>query len=417
MLLTAGKTAPDDAALVLEACVSAVASGNARELWKLQPNGQLVNVASGRCAGLQNNDASNGGHVVLMDCDAALKSEDGRSQWEVLGEGQLRLARQGRYCLSQSGPAPGRHNIAARAAARASSTASAGHGRPAISFHLIGPVAFCGTGASMAVDSNEATYWASKFDDIDKPVTLTVDLGAKSQIQEMKIDWAFPAKAFTVSVSLDGKEFTDVYSVNVNILKTSRVMIGRSAAAVKIIMREPHALYGRHESHKLYGIKSIALFANQLATIVEECGTAARSNDARDKYFLSRVSDFDPASGRALDSELPTLEVGMCRPLISMDAVQSDACADSQSRACWNSKRTDRNSAATPHLPIRSKLYERSKRGKLHESRQAFNMAFDLWVKFGNAVLALAGRTRAAASGCALCRCICTRASGSVPAS
>merc|ERR1719270_1255569 len=104
----------------------------------------------------------------------------------------------------------------------------------------------------------------------------------------MKINWAFPAKAFTVSVSLDGKQFTDVYSVDVNVLKTSRVVIGRTAAAVRITMREPHALYGRLENHVLYGIKTISVFANQLATIVEECGTAAKSNDARDKYFMSR---------------------------------------------------------------------------------------------------------------------------------
>ena len=123
-----GTAASEDAALVLEECVGAVAAGDGRELWKLQPNGQLMNIAGDKCAGLQGNDVTDGGHVVLMDCDAALKSNDGRSQWEVLGKGQLSLARQGGLCLSQGGPAPGRRNVAARAAATASSTANVEHG-------------------------------------------------------------------------------------------------------------------------------------------------------------------------------------------------------------------------------------------------------------------------------------------------
>lgn len=121
-----GHVASDGAAVVLEDCVRAVAAGDGRELWKIQQNGQLVTVVGGKCAGLVDNDVS--GHVALMDCDAALKTNDGRSQFEILGKGQIKLG-QGDLCLSQSGPGAGRRNVAAKAAATATSSFNVAHGR------------------------------------------------------------------------------------------------------------------------------------------------------------------------------------------------------------------------------------------------------------------------------------------------
>ena len=123
-----GQITLDGAAVMLEDCIRSIAAGDGRELWKLQPNGQLVNVAGGKCAGLVDNDVASG-HVALMDCDAALKTNDGRSQFEMLGRGQLKLARQGAYCLSHYGPGAGHHNVAAKAATTATSSFSAEHGR------------------------------------------------------------------------------------------------------------------------------------------------------------------------------------------------------------------------------------------------------------------------------------------------
>ena len=42
-------------------------------------------------------------------------------------------------------------------------------------------------------------------------------------------------------------------------------------------------------------------------TIVDDCAIAAKSKDARDKYFASFVSEFDPAASQALQGELPAL--------------------------------------------------------------------------------------------------------------
>ena len=42
------------------------------------------------------------------------------------------------------------------------------------------------------------------------PVAVTVDLGGQRKLNAVDIQWEFPAKAFTVSVSTDGEEWSSV---------------------------------------------------------------------------------------------------------------------------------------------------------------------------------------------------------------
>ena len=136
----------EGAEVTLMPCVSGIAAGDGRELFTLQPNGQLLSALGNLCVGLAENDVSDGWRLVLLKCDFAAKAGDGRSTFEQLGNGQMKLGRDGQYCLSQRGASAGVANVALGAAASASSTAD----------HVA-------HGARAAVDARAATYWASKL--------------------------------------------------------------------------------------------------------------------------------------------------------------------------------------------------------------------------------------------------------------
>jgi len=262
----------------LEACLHAIAVGDGRELWSFQTGGQLLHVTSKKCAGASGGAAGAG--VVMRDCNGA-------DSWELLASGQVKV---GALCLSQSGTAAGTENIAAKAAAMATSTAD-------IVTH----------GASAAVDMNEASYWASRFDETS-PVTLSIDLGGEHSLEALKISWVFPARAFTVSMSGDGEHWSEVFATSVNVENTTTIRLGsKRASKVKVVMQEPHALYGVVQGHSLYGVRSVSILTPGLRAVVDDCASAAKSKDARDKFFAAFVSEFDPAAARALQGDLPSL--------------------------------------------------------------------------------------------------------------
>lgn len=220
----------------------------------------------------------------------------------------------------------------------------------------------------MAVDDDADTYWASKFDDTKAPVEYVVDFGEVQKLSSMELSWEFPARSFAVSASLDGEHFTDVYATDANVLKNSRISLGgASARKLRISMLEVRGLrfapwrssaasprsmlilsfsslvafmiasflcsltpftggwssakfvrvcicetlvivLCRFQGHLLYGIRSLAVFADRLRSVVSGCSKIAKSSDARDKYFLSHIGEFDPFPIKALRSELPAVD-------------------------------------------------------------------------------------------------------------
>ena len=67
---------------------------------------------------------------------------------------------------------------------------------------------------------------------------------------------------------------------------------------------------GTFHGHALFGIRRLSVQAPRLERIVEDCATAAKSSDARDKNFATYVGEFASCSSKQLRSELPSLEVG-----------------------------------------------------------------------------------------------------------
>ena len=70
----------------------------------------------------------------------------------------------------------------------------------------------------MAVDGSPGTFWASKLDDTKGPVEFIIDFGEEQQLQFMEIDWEFPARGFTVSVSVDGDHFNEAVITQVAVI-------------------------------------------------------------------------------------------------------------------------------------------------------------------------------------------------------
>jgi len=286
-----GSVDTEGSEVVLEPCIDTVAAGDGRELWRFGSHDQIVNILGGKCMGLKENVVADGGHVVLVNCDAAAGSKDGRSQWTLEANNQLTSGHSGQYCLSQRGASPGVENVAAKAAVMASSNVDA-----------------VAHGANMAVDGKDGTYWASKFD-ISEPVTFTIDFGGRKKLQSASISWEFPAKSFDILTTEDGEHWVEAFSTNNNALKTTRVALPfQYATKVRLIMHEPHAIYGRFQGHVVYGITSVSLYASRLRSVVDACAIAGKSGDARDKYFLSYVGEFDPYPSKALRSEMPSVE-------------------------------------------------------------------------------------------------------------
>lgn len=71
---------------------------------------------------------------------------------------------------------------------------------------------------------------------------------------------------------------------------------------------QAHPTLGRHQGRQLYGIASFIVRGPRTTTTVKECEEAAKSSDARDKYFTVSVPSATVGGGAQLWGELPALE-------------------------------------------------------------------------------------------------------------
>ena len=126
---------------------------------------------------------------------------------------------------------------------------------------------------------------------------------------EVGLDFEFVPSAFSLQTSSGAGKWTDVYSTDTNVLKTTTVpLTGHFVHGVRLVMNKAHATECVLEGHALYGMRSFKVMSPQMRTVLESCAVAAKSGDARDQYFAVAVGGFGPAAGAQLRSELPGLE-------------------------------------------------------------------------------------------------------------
>merc|ERR1712003_261831 len=185
------------------------------------------------------------------------------------------------------GEGAGTENVAVHAAAEATSSADAA------------------SHAAAAVDSDDATFWASRFGEVG-PVSLTIDLGEARRVDLLKVDWQFPASSYAVAVFSEN-QWTEVFAMSGNVVKASRIPLGLTVSKVRLDMKEPSPSIGDVSDHPAYGINSVVLLSPRLQASLGDCADVSQSKDARDKYFAVPVSEFDPAVSTALQAEIPAL--------------------------------------------------------------------------------------------------------------
>ena len=123
-------------------------------------------------------------------------------------------------CLSQSGSAPGNADLAASSSVTASSTLDPAHG------------------AALAEDGLGSSFWVSKLDEVS-PVTLTVELDEPAPVLEVGLNFEFVPSAFSLQTSSGAGKWTDVYSTDTNVLKTTTVpLTGHFVHGVRLVMRK-----------------------------------------------------------------------------------------------------------------------------------------------------------------------------------
>lgn len=303
-----------DARLGVESCAEASSAGDGRGLFALQANGQLYTTAGKRCLVADGQTQQDGQHVLkLGSCDYR---GPGTLAWRVAPDASMKalpldstgvngISQKDPLCLSLAGPGPpGEYDAARNSAATATSSAeSVTHG------------------AACAVDGDTSTYWASEVD-AERPTVLAVNLGKSVPISSVDIDWECSAQDFSVESNATGEpedwvtRYTSPSQLHSpgqaadDVQRTTHIPLdGAEASAVRVAMRGTTLHCGEGSSggrmSHAFAVRRLALHSPRLTPVLDDCSRATKSGDARGKWFLAGIRQFDPAkripavSGRA----------------------------------------------------------------------------------------------------------------------
>lgn len=271
----------------LEPCLEAIAAGDGREVLQQDEAGRLSNLAEGTCMELADGDAAGGGVLSMGPCGAA-ETGDGRGIFAMTPGGQLKMPRVGNYCLTVAGDGAADVDIAQGAEVVATSSDAQ---------HTVDHVS----------DGDAQSYWASGLDPASR-VDVQLAFGAARQIKAVHIDWEHPAQAFEVQVANDGK-WSTIFGTSGNNLQTSSY-VGPvvTGTALRIRMTQPHPTLGTSDGHAVYGIRGVRIMAASARAVVQDCAESEDNADARDKFFMVAVPEFDPAAASPVKANAALLQ-------------------------------------------------------------------------------------------------------------
>jgi len=272
-----GRVDAEGGEVALEPCEDAVREGDGREIWMLDPSGKMSTLMGKKCLSAPRGAQGTGKKLELTDCDLAATSTDRKSQFEMSSDSRIYLAPKTNLCLTIAGK-----NLASGL------EADVAKGQAAEASSSYDSVAHT---AARAVDGNPASYWASAPGVSEgSRVALAVPF-KKARVNSVDIDWEIAPRAFEIETSEDGYRWVTQYAMDdlpPDATHSHVPLYGLRSSGVRLLMTAPHP------GKLMYGVRSIRANSPVLTPVVDNCKAAAKLADARDRWFLSSVAEFEP---------------------------------------------------------------------------------------------------------------------------
>lgn len=263
--------------LAIQRCDKAIKAGDGREIWRFQPDGQLVTLQGGQCVAIVD-DPGGARYLELQECQPATAPES--LSFQVTGNNNLEA--KGGLCLTLEGAGtPGELDAALNVQVRATSSAD--------------PVQHP---ASNVVDGKTITYWASQFDPPD-PVSLVLNLDVTRKVNSVDVKWECQPDHFKIETTGgDNKWATawmeDDFFYQTKNKKTHVELKGLKSNGIRITMYPPAPKCKTSGGDAMFAIKQVNVKVNRLRPTVEPCSEVKDKTDSRGRWFLSQVSEFKP---------------------------------------------------------------------------------------------------------------------------
>lgn len=310
--------APLGGGVEADTCVQAVGKKDGRDVFLLQEDGQINSMAQGGggCVVLKHDKLRKPNDpwpLEIGSCDErGTGSETSRLKFEVMPDNQLHVSNPhlsgGPNCLSFSGSGPGQgiQDVGKNAVASATATYDA---------DIHGP--------DRALDGLDYSYWAGAAAS-DEPVVLTAHLDAPKILRGIDIHWEYAAKSFAVQTSFDGPDWNTIFKTTGNKKMKNHIDIqlgDHKVVGVRVVMWQPLQKLGK--SGNMYAIRKFMINVPKLEPIIEPCPDATGHRDARDKWFLNWVSEWNPCN-RVEGDEGPLLPSGDIPPDTTMTTKEQE---------------------------------------------------------------------------------------------